>query len=530
MEQERGVVVYITPEIAIDPKIPSYSGGLGYLAGSAAMSAKKLGIPMVVFSIPYRKGYYTQKCDQNGMIVDEVDYNYEGLIEKTGIKFQISLCGALVWIELLKVPGERYNSVDIYYLTTDIEENDLLSKSNCLQLYTGNQDRRIAQAIILGRGTVEACKRLNISVHCWHVNESHGVLAQVELAQLQGVDQLRSKTVFTTHTQVASGNPSYKIEDLHRMSGFNVENLKNWGGDPFNMAAAGIRLSRKSNAVSRKHLDVCKKMWHWVLNSNGHDNFDERFTYITNGVDQDYWQYPEFRDSKCINDLKVAKMLYKRKLIDYIRKQPIVGRYFSENIPIVVWARRFAGYKRPKLMFDYLHDWLYDHLRNNRMQLVFSGKPHPDDKEMVDSWNFILNKSQNWPNIVILPGYELELSKILKGGADIWLNTPRSHFEACGTSGMSANLNGAIHISTPDGWAYESDPNNCLLFGSAELMRDYEQNKIDSACLREVMDTALVMDNQTRFGMAMSAKIEAEKRWTSDRMMREYAKLYDIEI
>lgn len=530
----KGLVVYITPEIAIHPSIPTYSGGLGFLAGSVALSAKKLNIPLIIFSLLYRKGYYTQGLDCNGMVIKTENHTYD-VLESTGVKFPLDICRTStdvppVWVEVLKLSGEKYNSVDVYFLTTDLEENNYLSRLITDQLYAGNIDRRIAQSIILGKGTVEACKRLGIEVYLYHVNESHGALALVELQQFMSADQVSSKVVFTTHTPVAVGNPKYPVKELSRMSGYSPALLKQCGGEPFNMAAAGIKLSRMSNAVSRKHLEVCREMWHWVFDG-AIGLFDERFTYITNGVYRDYWQYPEFVNANTVSEIRAVKQVFTRRMLDFIRSS--AGKYFGENILTIVWARRFAEYKRPKLVFDYLNDWIYEMLRNNKIQLIYAGKPHPEDQAMIDVWNDIYRRSLEIPNLAIIPGYDLEMSKILKAGAHLWLNTPRVPIEACGTSGMSARMNGAVLMSTYDGWVCEADENSFFPFGS-KIAIGYGHDAFDAESLKHALEYAInVFQNRQDdwYHRAINGKIESEDRWTSDRMIREYAqRMYSITV
>ena len=216
-------------------------------------------------------------------------------------------------------------------------------------------------------------------------------------------------------------------------------------------------------------------------------------------------------------------LVIQRELIELVQKE--TGKYLSEHLGTIVWARRFAEYKRPKLLLSDL-DWLTTNLKSNNFQMIFAGRPHPDDYEMIDTWNYIYSLSKELPNLVILPGYELQLSLDLKRGADVWLNTPRAPNEACGTSGMSAAMNGAINLSTPDGWMAEANPENCFLFGSPFCTPS--QDALDLQKLKERIDKIVPMFNLEKdawYQKALAAKLEAGIRWTSDRMVKEYSAL-----
>ena len=534
MTSENGLIVFLTPEIALDQSLHIYSGGLGVFSGGFLVSAKKLGLPAIGITILPRQGYYDQKANGHGMEIQYINRFYDEILEKTGIKFAIEVCGKCpIWIEVLKLPEGRFNSVEIFFLDTDISENDPYSRTNTLQLYGGsyhsgaNLDRKIMQSLIFAKGSIELIRRLGRVVRFYHVNESYGTLVMIELfsnflanglSVEEAIKSVRSTTVFTTHTPVDAGNPKYPTEILANFGNYSREMLVQCGGSPFDMAATGFFLSQKSNAVSKRHLTTAQKIWHWTRGAP--------LISITNGVNRDFWQYGEFRNSKSALETAWVKRIYKKELINLISSR--TGHNLNEDILTIVWARRFAEYKRPKLIF-YNYDWLISKLISKEIQLIFAGKPHPDDRPMIDVWNEIFGLSQEFESLVMLPGYELELSKILKGGADLWLNTPRAPYEACGTSGMSAAMNGAIHMSTPDGWACEANPENCFLFGSDQhLAGGYSQDAHDAVELKNTLEQALDMHYRSKnkwYEKSFNAKTEAEERWTSDRMVAEYEKL-----
>ncbi|MBU6415153.1 alpha-glucan family phosphorylase [Patescibacteria group bacterium] len=538
----QGKIAVFTPEVALDQELHTYSGGLGVFAGGLFMSAKKMGVPMVGMTMLPRQGYYDQYIDGDRMGIRYIDRHYPDILEDTGVIVPVPIGSGSkapeIFLKVWRLPGERYGSVDIYFLDADIEQSDPHSRINTMQLYGGggswdtepNTHRELVHDLLLGRGGMMALDRLEPDISLYHLNESRTAFAAVEyLCRMirsgkqfdEAVRETKSKIVFTTHTPIRDGNPKYDLETVANLSGFNGtftrDYLKKIGSNPFDMTAACLHLSRKANAVSKKHGKVAEKLWSWVDGSSP-------IISVTNGVNRDFWQVSEFRVASGEEDLHSAKLLYKRKLLNHIRQ--VTGKCFSELVLTIVWARRFAAYKRPKLLFhDAIAQWTINQLRSNNIQLVVAGKPHPYDRDRVALWNELLAMSRELPNFAMLPGYELELSKMLKTGADIWLNTPRSSNEACGTSGMAAAMNGALNVSTPDGWMWEASPENCFLFGSAIEGAAYTQDWNDACALQECLDDVIAMyrNAKSRWRRKQyAAKLEAERDFTSDRMLRDY--------
>ena len=554
---DNGVVAVIATEIAVHQELPKYGGGMGFLIGDEARSAKKLGIDAAFFVPFWRHGYYTQLIENRQMKAGYEARDYSGVLEKTDIRFAIPINSSQCWIEVWKLPEERCNTSPVYFLNADVEGNDYLTRLNNHALYAegNNPERRIAVSQILGVGAFEAIKHLGITVKKFHLQESHSAFTAVELFLNNyraneddfeaALADTRSKVVFTTHTPVAAGNPVYDMNTVIKLCGYSARVdrsvIEKIGQDPkhphlFNMAAACLYLSGKTNAVSREHCEVATKMW------SGMDMASPIFP-ITNGVSQDFWQPVEYRQARTPQQLEKAKLGDIRSGIEYVAKHTEYrgGVHFSENVPTLVLARRVAEYKRHKLLFRNI-EWLSGLLKTNKLQIVVAGKPHPDDGRMISAFNEILSISYELPNLVVLAGYEIEMSYFLKGLARIWLNIPRSPFEASGTSGMSAALRGAIHMSTPVGWAREMNPENCFIFGAAwptdsdidlesdraKQFREW-QDAYDAQELQKILPAALQLfeDRDAWNRKALAGMREVEKEFTSDRVMLETAeKLY----
>ena len=537
----KDMIAFFTPEVALDQNLRTYSGGLGVVSGDFLRSVYKLDLPVVGVTILPRQGYYDQCIENGSMKISYMNRYYDDILEKTNIKFMIDICSSPVWVEVWRLPEGKFGAAQTLFLDADIDSNDHVSRLNTLQLYGGSRDsganleRKIAQSLLLARGGIEALKRLNISVSKYHGNESYTAFVPMELvcealqegkSFKEAIEYAKSKFVFTTHTPVRDGNPEYSVSSVMRMGSydkfFNEEVIRKIGSDPFNMTAACLRLSKKANAVSKKHLETAQKLWYWV---NGNSTA-KRIIAITNGVSCDYWQYEDFRTAAIPKEMEEAKLKHKREMIQYIVKK--TGRCLSENVLTIVWARRFAEYKRPHLLFYNFNqeksEWINSQLRENKLQIIYAGKPHPDDDSMIHSFNRLLYASYELPNMVVLAGYELWLSRLLKSGADVWLNSPRFPMEASGTSGMSAAMNGALNLSVVDGWECEADPKNYFPFGTQ--IPGGDQDSFDAEELKRCLETTVMPlfygDKEEWHKKALAAKFEAEKYWTSDRMVLEY--------
>lgn len=525
-------IAFVTPEMAIHQSIPTYTGGLGYMGGSALRSAHRLGLSLTGITVLPQQGQYEQYVDSSGMKVRFTNWEYDSILEDALINQTIYICGSPVKYKVYVLPEDTFGNAPIYFITTNVEGNDNLSRSITLQLYGGtlaseaNSKRKIALSYVLAKGAIEIMKSLGFEDIFYHVNESHGVFVSIELMHQYINDGIsfddalsltREQILFTTHTIVPAGNPMYYIDEVNEITGYRHDILRACGGDPFNMAKAGFCTSGHSNTVSKKHAEVVRHLWRGIID-------DDRLTTVTNGVDRFYWQCPEFERAKQTQSLHLAKLKYKRIMLQKVRH--LTERRWSENIPTIVWARRIEEYKRPWLILSDM-EWLKERLNRNAFQLIFAGKPHPDNQPMIDFWNHIYSLSNTIPNLTILPGYDLEMSKLLKAGTDFWLNTPRIGFEACGTSGMSAAMNGALNISTPDGWMCEAETNNYFTFGSSTI--DISQDAYDARDLRDSIDNIILplfYRKEERYQMSLRAMKEAVTHWDSSRMMKEYAILY----
>ncbi len=519
-------VAYFSMEIALDQSLATYSGGLGFLAGAHMQSAGYLQMPMVGVTMLWSFGYYDQRINQNGEV--EVAYirkHYDFLTD-LNVYTTVKVFGEDVKVKAYRVEGDLFGSCPVYLLTTDIDGNSEWARRISHKLYDGDEKIRIAQETILGVGGVRILQEVGYPFDVVHMNEGHALPAAFELLrQFNGdLNAVKKKTVFTTHTPVAAGNEVHWVDTLLEggfFAGCPRERAIELGGENFSLTVAALRMSRVANAVSQLHGLVANKMWDWVQGRCP-------IRAITNAVNQHYWQDPRFASAESYQELLDAKKEMKKDLFQYISDTQ--GKRFDPNVLTITWARRFADYKRAWLI---LMDKprIEKLLNENKVQLIFAGKFHPDDTMGKEMFNKILKESYNMKNVVVLPGYELALSAKLKKGSDIWLNTPLRPFEASGTSGMSANLNGALHFSTYDGWTVEGTfPGiNGYTVEYPGLDDDIpweERHWKDHQCVMNTLENEIIptyYNNPDEWARLMrQAKRTAEAYFNSDRMVIEY--------
>ncbi|MFI3301186.1 MAG: alpha-glucan family phosphorylase [Candidatus Gastranaerophilales bacterium] len=520
-------VAYFSMEIAMDQSLKIYSGGLGFLAGSHMLSAGYLQMPMVGVTMLWSYGYYDQRIGENGQVEIAYIRKYYDFLKDTGASTEVDIFGEKVKVKAFLVEPELFGACPVYLLTTDVEGNSEWAKSISHKLYDGNEKIRIAQETVLGVAGVRILQKLKYEFDVVHMNEGHALPAAFELLQQNNGDleAVKKQTVFTTHTPVAAGNEVHWVDTLLDggfFAGCSRETAVALGGENFSLTVAALRMSRISNAVSQLHGLVANKMWEWVEGRCP-------IRAITNAVNLHYWQ--DERIKAVANDpeqLLATKREMKAELFEYIAN--VAGKRFDPDVLTITWARRFADYKRAWLiLMD--KDRINKLLDSNKIQIIFAGKFHPDDVMGKEMFNKLLNHSHSLKNVVVLPGYELELSAQLKRGTDIWLNTPLRPFEASGTSGMSANANGALHFSIFDGWTVEGTFNGINGYtveyaGLDDEMPWEERHWKDHESVMDTIENEIIptyYDNKLEWARLMrQAMRTAEAYFNSDRMVVEY--------
>ncbi len=530
-------VAYFSMEFAIDQSLKIYSGGLGFLSGSHLRSAFELKQNLISIGILWKYGYYDQVRDRDNNMVSafiEKDYSF---LEDTGIVFSVPVHSAMVKVKAYLLRPEIFGTAPLFLLSTDLDENDEVSRSITHRLYDPNETTRIAQSIILGIGGGMLLDQLNLEPEIYHMNEGHAVPLNFYLySKFQNLDEVKKHVVFTTHTPELAGNEEHDFALLKEMSFFyhmqehEVKFILELEGDKFNYTLAALKFSGKANGVSKLHGEVATEMW------GSYKGICDIIS-ITNAQNQKYWQDAILAEKLTANDphgVAARKKEMKSLLFKEVANQ--TGKLFDEDVLTIVWARRFAAYKRADLL---MHDWeRFIGLlakTDTPIQLIWAGKPYPEDTRANQIFNEIISKTKKFANCAVLVGYELGLSAMLKKGADVWLNNPKMYREASGTSGMTGVMNGAINLSIPDGWIPEFaiDGENCFIITPAlEGISEAERDEKENANLMDKLENAVIPSyyekNDRWFSMVQKGVKGVIPEFESARMAKEYyAKMYN---
>ena len=526
-------VAYFSMEFAIDQALKIYSGGLGFLAGSHMRSAYNLKQNLVGIGILWKFGYYDQARNHDQTLQPTWTKKMYSFLEDTGIKFQIEIHSAPVWVKVYYLNPETFHTAPMFFLSTDVPENDHISKTICHRLYDANESTKIAQYILLGKGGAKLLDVMNFERDVYHLNEAHGLPAAFYLLKKFGGDlaKVKEKLVFTTHTPEEAGNEKHNINLCHDMSYFSglslneVKTIEGVEDDRFNHSLCALRMARVANGVSQLHGVVSRKMW------SKYPGICE-IKAITNAQDFKYWADRPLYDAKDDNDAVLfdfRKKHLKKRMFRIVADQ--TGNLFNPNIFTIVWARRFAGYKRADLL---LHDKVrFEKLLNNPkypVQIIWAGKPDPMDYSAISTFNTLVEESKYYKNMAVLTGYELSLSKSLKQGSDLWLNNPRVPREASGTSGMTAAMCGSVNLSTDDGWIPEFAKNGINGFVTPQADYDntsvYDQDNFDLENLYQVLENEILpmyYDRPDEWRkVQQNAMDDVKLAFNSDRMADEY--------
>lgn len=533
-------VAYFCMEYAIDNVFKIYSGGLGYLAGSHMRSAGALRQNLVGVGILWSYGYYNQiRAEDGSMAVQYLRKDYS-FLEDHNIKFLIRICNSPVWVKAYFLRPETFGTAPMFFLSTDLPENDDVSRSITQRLYDSNPMTRISQYIVLGQGGARLFEELGVEPEIYHMNEAHAIGAAFNMLARNGgnVEEVRKRFVFTTHTPEEAGNEKMDINLMNNFSFFDGLSLDQVRSmlklDPneqtFNYTLAALRLSHIANGVSALHGEVSRQMW------QGYSDICP-ITHVTNAQNKQYWQDAELAEAFEQRDKRAfanRKRALKKELFRVVGEQ--TGHLFDTDTLTIVWARRFAAYKRPALITE--NPVMFERMlqRTNRpVQMIWAGKPYPTDFTAVGIFNQLNDLSKKYPRCAVLTGYELGLSRMLKNGADIWLNNPVVTREASGTSGMSAAMNGAITISTNDGWVreFEKDGQNCFIIPEAKRDLPPEaRDRSDRDNFYSVLESKvlpLYYDNRDGWiDICFNAMQDICPAFDSDRMADEYyVKMYN---
>jgi len=466
------LVAYFSMEIALENKIKTYAGGLGVLAGDILRSAADRRFPMVGVTLFNRDGYFKQTIGKDGEQTIRPDKSDFLLLKKLPATVVVDIGKEKiivgVWRYLIK--GENGFKIPVYFLDTDLPENTAVNRRLSGALYGGDEEYRLKQEIILGRGGIKILQTLGHNeIRKIHLNEGHGALAAVELflnsqqrTAKEKLKEIRNKCVFTTHTPIPKAQDifsfSYLLSFQPDFPGQLAGLIKN---NEINLTQTGFYFSGFINAVSKAHQREARKIYQ-----------NNRIKAVTNGVDSLFWTVPEFKElydkhipgwrkdnlllknAKRIsgNEIWAAHQKAKQRLVEHVNEHSEVK--LELDVFTLAFARRFAVYKRPEFLFQNLSRLLALN-KERKLQLIYAGKAHPQDlegQELVKRINRLAGELSQNIKLIFLKDYDLAQARLMTAGADLWLNNPLPPNEASGTSGMKAAHNGIPQISTLDGW------------------------------------------------------------------------------
>ena len=529
-------VAYFSMEFAIHQPLKIYSGGLGFLSGSHLRSAYELRQNLVGIGILWKYGYYDQTRNQDQTLQVTWMEKIYSFLEDTGIKFEITIHEHPVWVKVMYLPPHVFNSAPLFLMTTDIAENDYISQTITHRLYDANVATKVAQFILLGVGGAKLLDEIGFDPEVYHLNEAHGLSAAFYLYQKyqRNIEEVRKRLVFTTHTPEEAGNEKHDIHLCHKMSyfcGLTIDETRELTGmpdDQFNHSLAALRFARIANGVSQLHGEVSRNMW-------GKYSDICPILSITNAQNWRYWadkQLYRAREDGDDHAFDDRKKWMKKRAFEIVADQ--TGKIFDPNVFTIVWARRFAGYKRASLITS--DKERFDALMHNKkypVQIIWAGKPYPVDYPAISEFNQLVHLSKGYKNVAVVIGYELALSKRLKQAADCWLNNPRVPREASGTSGMTAAMNGAVNFSTNDGWIPEfiHTGNNGFVVPPIDYSNVpvQEQDQYDLDKIYEILNKQILPlyyeDHNTWRQIVKNGMRDVWVQFDSNRMAEEYYEL-----
>jgi starch phosphorylase len=528
-----GHVAYFSMEIAIHPAMPTYSGGLGVLAGDTLRSAADLGLPLAAFTLLHRKGYFQQHLDPSGVQTEDVQpWNPADFCTEEPARVTVSIEDRVVTVRAWRydLEGRFGHVVPIYLLDTDLDANSGWDRGLTDHLYGGDTNYRLEQEIVLGMGGARMAGALGLSVNVYHMNEGHAALLTLALleSQLGGgplgaatqadIEQVRRKCVFTTHTPVPAGHDRFSTEQSIRILGGDrtarLEKLGCFCDGLLNMTLLALRFSRYANGVAMQHGKVSSQMFpEFTIGS------------ITNGVHAPTWvsapiqqmldeHVPEWRRDNLFlrnaidlpeSGILAAHARAKEDLLAEVGSR--TGVVLSPKVLTLGFARRAATYKRANLLFADPQRLQQIAAAAGGLQILYAGKAHPQDEPGKALIHRVVEEAVKFSNgalrVIYLENYAWDLGALLTSGVDVWVNTPRRPYEASGTSGMKAALNGVPSLSILDGWWIEG----CIEGVTGWAIEDGANDHEEAQSLYRKLETAVV-----------PLYLEAPERWA--RLMR----------
>jgi starch phosphorylase len=503
-------IAYFSMEVGLQSAVPTYAGGLGILAGDTLRAAADVGIPMIGVSLLPRKGYFRQQIDNSGWQTESpINWPINDYLQLQEPRISVDIEDRKVTVQTWRydIQGIDGSVVPVFLLDTNVETNTEYDKNLTEYLYGGDDQYRLCQEIILGIGGIKILRALGYSeINRYHMNEGHSSLLIFELLQEliekdgskepdeKHLSEVRQQCVFTTHTPVASGHDRFAFELacrlLKKCNTFRAMGKSMCCNNDLNLTYLALDASHYINGVAKRHREISKRMFVGY-------NIDS----ITNGVHASTWACIELqrlfdeyipdwrRDNASLryaisiprDKIWQAHNQVKRRLLEYVNK--VCNSGMDLNVFTIGFARRATQYKRTTLLFADI-----ERLKNitstvGPVQLIFSGKAHPNDrlgKELIQQIHRFRGTLNDNIKIAYIPDYDMDIARLMTAGVDLWLNTPLPPMEASGTSGMKAAVNGVPSLSVLDGWWIEGCIDGVTGWAIGDTEHDYDKHSSET--------------------------------------------------
>ena len=552
------MIAYFSMEIGLRDDIPTFSGGLGILAGDTIKSSADLNLPLVAVTLIYYKGYFKQDIDDHGCQVElPVIWQPSKIMTTVPKRVSVTIEGRTVyiqaWVYLVKSP--KGGEVPVIFLDTNLPENSEEDRELTDYLYGGDDSYRIKQEVVLGIGGVKILRKLGFKIKKYHMNEGHAAFLTLELLHqfkndlkdvwdesfVWNVEAVKELCVFTTHTPVEAGHDKFSYDLYRSVIGdyFPESVIRGLAGEKnLNMTLLALNLSNDVNGVAKKHGEVSQNMFPgYKINS------------ITNGVHSYTWTCDSFKrlydkylpgwanepelfvriDMVPHKELWDAHLEAKRILIDYVNSTHDLKMDYKTLT--IGFARRFATYKRASLLFTDIER--LEKIASVKIQVIYAGKAHPKDeggKKLIEEIIAYSHKLTGKINIAFIANYNMETALKIVSGVDVWLNNPIRPLEASGTSGMKAAHNGVLNFSVLDGWWIEGHIEGVTGWSigpeSTKAVPDENGNKIDTNDLYnklgKIIIPAFYQERKKWISMMKNAIGKNAYYFNTHRMMRRY--------
>jgi starch phosphorylase len=556
--REQNVIAYFSMEIGLEAGMPTYAGGLGVLAGDLIRAAADLRVPLVAVTLLHRKGYFHQRFDPSGWQIEQpVDWAVDDFLKEMPERASVTLEGRTIQLRSWRyeATGAGGFKVPVYFLDSDIAENSEWDRRLTDYLYGGDLRYRLFQEVILGIGGVRLLRALGYSnIGRFHMNEGHSSLLTLELLDEEAkragremiiradVEAIREKCIFTTHTPVPAGHDKFPLDLVWQALGHRaIFEMKDvfCCEDRLNMTYLALNLSHYINGVAKRHGEVSRLMFaSYSIES------------ITNGVHAATWAASPFQalydrymsgwrqDNCCLRsalsiprqEVWLAHREAKENLIRYVNRETNIG--MDMDVLTVGFARRAAEYKRWDLLYQDIERLKSIGAKNGGLQLVYSGKAHPQDrsgKEVIKQILLFKDSLREYVKIAFLENYDMELAKMITSGVDLWLNTPQPPMEASGTSGMKAALNGVPSLSVLDGWWIEGHIEGVTgwsIGGNGRAGDEGSDRKKDASSLYDKLEQVIIpmfyQDRDRYIDVMLHAIAINGSFFNTHRMMQQY--------